>query len=380
MASTTAAISGVLSIASLYNVCVRSFRQLCDSLDDSDGEFGDQITTAGLQDELGRFRVWAGNVGAHRSGRLSLDHKLRESLQIHSKVSELLQDLDESLQTSKSLPGCASPDLRRLADENSVAITIISHERIPSDELSSSDSSVSSLDDEESAGVEEVESDLTTELQERFKEVGHVITCLYRFSISIRSPAQRDRLEKCASIDVSHYEFYDIQHASNKFPGVEQFLLDRLGKANSRRRQLLIYHQKHHHKITRYIDLPVDVNMGPHSDVGKLEHIEKQDFTGVDENQGLQNRLLNLGDGTIATTMNTQTTVSTFVLGPGRELDTNSDDGRSQTSYATSSGDDTRSTLRVPPPPEAASALDGEPFQCPYCYTIIGINGSRAWM
>lgn len=112
MASATDAPSGVPSITSLYNVCIRSFYQLCDCLEDSDGEFCDQISIPALQEELGRFRVWAGNVGAHRSGRVSLDHKLRESFQIHSKVSELLGDLDESLQTSMSSPGG-----HQLADE-----------------------------------------------------------------------------------------------------------------------------------------------------------------------------------------------------------------------------------------------------------------------
>lgn len=203
MASATDAPSGVPSITSLYNVCVRSFYQLCDFLEDSDGEFCDQIPIPALQEELGRFRVWAGNVGAHRSGRVSLDHKLRESFRIHSKVSELLGDLDESLQTSMSSPGG-----HQLADEKNQAIAIISHERIPSDALSNS--SVDSIDDDDSLSSFEDELNPTTELQERFKDIGHVITCLYMFSIAIRSPAQRDRLQKCADIDVSNFEFFDI--------------------------------------------------------------------------------------------------------------------------------------------------------------------------
>lgn len=98
----TSATGTTRSIASLYSTCIRSFNLLCDFLEDSDNEFSGQISILGIQDELGRFRVWAGNVGAHRSGRVSLDHKLRESSQIHAKVSELLTDLDESLAESKS--------------------------------------------------------------------------------------------------------------------------------------------------------------------------------------------------------------------------------------------------------------------------------------
>lgn len=210
----------------------------------------------------------------------------------------------------------------------------------------------------------------TTVLQARFSETCHVITCLYRFTITIRSPAQRDRLQKCASIDVSHYEFFDIQHASHKFPGVEQFLLDRLGKANTRRRQLLLYHQKHHDTISQHLDLlPVDLDLPTRElpEVGDLPDIH------------LLNRRLNPSPGTVAPTVNTQTTVSTFVQGLSRPTDTRSDSGQTQTSYATSAADDTKVVLSVPPPPNANSALDGEPFECPYCFCIVSVDGSHAW-
>lgn len=68
--------------------------------------------------------------------------------------------------------------------------------------------------------------------QECFSEIIHVITYLYRFSITIRNPAQRDRLQKCASINVSRYECFDIQHAFNQFPKAEEYLISRLEKAN----------------------------------------------------------------------------------------------------------------------------------------------------
>lgn len=374
LATPTAAQSGVPSIASLYNLCVQSFRRLYESLEYSGGEFDDQTPTPTF-DELGRFRVWAGNVGAHRIGRMSLDHKLRESFQIHSKVSELLMDLNRSLQAGKSLvkasvPCYASLIFNYVADGKNQAIAIVTHQRIPYDELVASDSSDSSLDDDDDESLPGFGDEMiaTTELQEQLKDISHVITCLYRFTIAIRSPAQRDRLQKCAFIDVSHYEFFDIQHASNKFPGVEQTLLDRLGKANSRRRQLLIYHERHHTKIARYIDAPAPTT------VDRLEETEYQDLSKIAES--LPTDVVNPSPGTIAPTMNTFTTVSTFVQGPVRVIDTGSDAGQSQTSYATSSGDDTGYKLRVPPLPNT----DGEPFECPYCFTIVDIDGSKAWM
>lgn len=94
-------VTGTPSIASRYGVCIRSFERLCNlvALDD---EFSTQISLLALQDEFGRFRVWAGNVGAHREGKISLDHRLREASQIQKQVTELLGDLDRALQEGKA--------------------------------------------------------------------------------------------------------------------------------------------------------------------------------------------------------------------------------------------------------------------------------------
>jgi hypothetical protein len=52
----------------------------------------------------------------------------------------------------------------------------------------------------------------TTPLKEAVKEIGLVVTCLYRLSIAIQSPASQDRLEKMEKIDVSSFEPFDIAH------------------------------------------------------------------------------------------------------------------------------------------------------------------------
>lgn len=370
--------TGTLSIASFYSVCIQSFDRLCDLLQSPDCEFSSQISVLDLQDELGRFRVWAGNVGAHRSGRVSLDHKLREASQIHNKVTELLKDLDEALQEGEARNLLSYYGSLHVNGDSVIAI--VSHERKPSDQLSwPSDSSTSSLEDGSIAEPED-EMDSTTELQERFLEIAHVITCLYKFSIVIRNPAPRDRLQKCASIDVSHYEFFDIQHTSHKFPVAGEYLIDRLGKANSRRRQLFKYQGSHHNKLTKYIDL-----RQPEGALVGLEHragYRKELLAGMDGVPGSGDRRLytKKGPGTIATTVNTQTTVSTYVQRPSDTIEVCSDAGQSQTSYATSSGGDKGSKLRVPPPPKPESAYDGKPFECPYCFSIKIVRGTHSWM
>lgn len=223
---------------------------------------------------------------------------------------------------------------------------------------------------------------MTTELQERFLEITHIITCLYRFSITIQNPTSRDRLLKCASIDVSYYEFFDIQHVSHKFPKAEKYLVDRLGKANSRRRQLLKYHEKHHNKLVRYIGHSL---AWPRSALQPNQHEAANEgselLARTDGDQSAQDLHSHhrKGPSTIATTMNTGTTIATYVEGPSDTIDVDSDTYRSQTSYATSISGDAGRKIRIPPP-RSDSSFDGKPFECPYCFSITIVRGSQAWM
>ena len=50
-----------------------------------------------LADQRGRFRIWAGNVGAHGTGKASLQHRLREAPHFRSLIHGLLQRLDKLL-------------------------------------------------------------------------------------------------------------------------------------------------------------------------------------------------------------------------------------------------------------------------------------------
>ena len=83
-----------ISIASQYTHCEISFYKLLQALE----TLNDQAVTQRLLDEFGRFRVWAGNAGAHRTGRVSLDYRLREASHIHKKLMKFLQELNTYLE------------------------------------------------------------------------------------------------------------------------------------------------------------------------------------------------------------------------------------------------------------------------------------------
>lgn len=55
-------------------------------------------------------------------------------------------------------------------------------------------------------------------------------------------------------------------------------------------------------------------------------------------------------------------------------LDSRSEAGVSQTSYASSSTESR--SLRVPPPPPG---FDETPFQCPYCFVLVETENRASW-
>ena len=95
--------TGHPSIASKAYACAGQFDKLCRLLPDSD-----ENTRPALIDQVGRFRIWGGNIGAFQKlpTPSSLDYRLREAPKIGIQVLELLDDLEETLQEGESAYLC----------------------------------------------------------------------------------------------------------------------------------------------------------------------------------------------------------------------------------------------------------------------------------
>lgn len=85
-------------IAILSLACQRHFGELGNTLDSTNGDkFQNELSSAEIEDELGRFRLWASNIGALSAGKASLDYRLRDAEYLFQNVKSLLQNLKESL-------------------------------------------------------------------------------------------------------------------------------------------------------------------------------------------------------------------------------------------------------------------------------------------
>jgi len=224
-----------------------------------------------------------------------------------------------------------------------------------------------------------------TRFEECLVDVAHIITCLYDFSISIQNPVPRDRLQKSSKIDVSHFEWWDIQHVLNKFQGAEEDLLHCLGKANTRRRQLLRYYQKHRQTISGHYSgvlavLAIEAQRDSQRD--KARNIDELEVTVSQHDVPDKSATTVI---TSASTKKTQTTVSTYVPPKSTETgagdqneDAASESGQTQTSFAgTTIG---IQNMWIPSPPGNDKAFEGIPFECPYCFSVIKVHDKRSWM
>jgi hypothetical protein len=304
------------SISDSVRKCLADFR-LVGQAEPPINVISDQKAVFEIGEAEARFRVWSGNIGAHSTGRRSLQYRLRDASHLQKQVKSLLDELSELLEGANA---------------------IVTGEKIPWDR--DEDEEATSLDaDADSDSDSDLDDMPATEMAQIAQNVSDVINCLLRLSVAIRNPAPHDRFTTSASIDTSHYEHFDIQRVKDKFSGIEPFLADRLGRAISRRRQYFKYRETHHLKLA----------------------------------QGLDSREQHEVESTVASSLPRHAKIDGFSLGAVDE-DGVSDSGVTQTSLVSSNADSGK--LRIPPLPKEA---ENGPFECPFCYMMIIASNSVSW-
>ncbi|KAI1429727.1 hypothetical protein F5Y12DRAFT_333535 [Xylaria sp. FL1777] len=276
-----------------------------------------------LLDEFARFKLWTGNIGAHRRDRSSLDWRLRDASHLRDLVVNLLTDLKSTLHdVLPILDKNPNTHVNPIGNQNSAPIAEYSL----------------SLDD-----FDEVDEE--TEVIEIAADIGDIIGCLLRLSVSIRNPAPHDHFMSSKFIDTSYFEEYDVEHVKAKLPRVNPALARRLGKAISQRRQYFKYREAHHHKLNAGLDLD-----SKRSVAGAQSTIASSIPTALKDGEKSHPAFGQLNE------------------------EERSNSGASQTSYASSGPESGR--LKIPPLPKQAG--DG-PFECLFCYMMISVSTTIQW-
>ena len=311
-----------LGISNPVTNCLKLFQRLLSVDSPTSTNTSNQSILSSLREEEARFKVWVGNIGAHKTGRSSLEYRLRDASHIQKQVVELIADLTGLVEDARA---------------------IITGEKTPWDELEGDDESL--LDEMGLKADSDDDEFPETELGQIATDVADVINCLLRLSVAIRNPAPHDRFAASGTaIDTDHFEPFDIQHVEGKFSQVDKDLATRLGKAISRRRQYFKYRESHHSKLSEGISAEPSA---PKDTVSTIASSIPEETKGLSFDR---TQLVSMDEDAI------------------------SDSGVSQTSFASSIAE--TETLKIPPLPKEA---EKGPFECPFCFMMISTTTTISW-
>jgi hypothetical protein len=94
------------ALASASIDAARRLRELCAQFKAKECEQRTTLTYATIDDQVSRFQIWRGNLGALQRlpSTTSLDYRLRDTPRIASQILKLLQDLRDAVVESERLP------------------------------------------------------------------------------------------------------------------------------------------------------------------------------------------------------------------------------------------------------------------------------------
>ena len=199
--------------------------------------------------------------------------------------------------------------------------------------------------------------------------IKNILRILLRLNAVIRKPVPVDRYQKAQSINVDHFKPYAQEYLEELSRGMDMqpFLKERTIAAMLARLRFFKYAESYHERLATALshaqiaDLDQQLESGDsHNDVSWL-----QDDNGDGASEAFASTVAAGAEDKIAT----------GELGDVPENDEPSDTA-SQTSYATSTSSNVRAAVPSPPP---TANLDGEPFQCPYCYLMTRVWSRRGW-
>jgi hypothetical protein len=229
-------------IVSLTLECQRSFITVIDAIKTSDSP---SRLLSNWETELGRFRLWANNIGAAKAGRAGLDYRVRDSPYMSQHIVALLSDLREILNDAAS------------AFSNSEIGAILNSREDSESENETSDSSDSDDDPPKPAPY----------LRRLYEQAVGSVDSLFHVSILIRGVYNNIRTVRAAN----HIEFVDGEDVLVEFRRIVElkikwknqetvdWLVERLADAITLRRRQFYYHKAHREKSSEFPEASEEV-------------------------------------------------------------------------------------------------------------------------
>ncbi|KAJ4129842.1 hypothetical protein NW768_006812 [Fusarium equiseti] len=286
-----------------------------------------------LEDEQGRFRIWASNLGALQpaDSTKSLDRRLKHATLMRKSVTSGLERLELSAKRGRSpmrikgiSPGAPLTCL-------SLAALAILNKSAPNRSISGGDASA------------------TTELDELLLSIRSAVNHLFGLSMLIRRQRPKGRLPELEELALESSP--DISYLTDKFPKAKAnlWLARRLGNNVTRQRRLIQYRQLHRESLAKR-----DIKRSGAADTATIVATTFQEENNSSETQ-------HTPQDTDSSRISVSTSATSFL-----SLEDSTTTGRSI-------------------PDLSDMVLDGvqlqygEPFECPYCRTIQNVMNRYEW-
>lgn len=220
------------SISDLTRNCISQLNDLISS--DTLIQHQNEVPLPAWKDELGRLRLWAGNIGAHQTGQSSLEYRLRDASHITSQTIKILGAIERLITELQATLRGKDEQEQDLLDEDIQDLVA---------ELALEDGSNG-----------------TIATQEAHESLVEKIGLLFDISMAVRRPAHHDRLIGIEKGDAEPFKFHFRQHISERFPGADRLLVDHVSSAMARQRAVLKYRERRHQKLSQGMPMDIDTD------------------------------------------------------------------------------------------------------------------------
>lgn len=313
----------------------------------------DARTKVEVENQLGRFKIWAGSIGVFAAGKASTDFRLRDD----EDVKELLIDLLVRLR--RAVFGFLNPAIQEETEDESA-----------SDVAESSDGSeaslVLSIGGESSAST--AESKILSHHATSLENISNIISKLYRFSAIIRKPTSFQENSRVARFiekvedrpDASEFDSHARWQVKFRLPDASDEILDRLANAVVFRRRKLLYRERHQKKLSQGVEsafqAEVLLPVKPMPLQRRPGQAQRQTGTLLKSGSSVKSASSSMQlSATQASSVNRRALASyPKSLGGGSQI--------------TKSAVARRGELDVPPPPKSVNPTEAV---CPYCFEVV---------
>lgn len=313
----------------------------------------DAQTKADVENQVGRFKIWAGTIGVFASGRASTDARLRND----EDVKELMIDL--LLRLRRAIDAFLKPVILEEIDDDQGSE--------PADSSDESEASlVLSIGGESSLTSEEskIPSHHLTSLQ----DLDSTISRLYRLSAIIRKPTSLQENSRVANFiekveegpDTKDFASHVRWQIKFRLPDASDEIAERLASTVMFRKRKLHYRSRHQDKLSQGLESAFGGGM-------LLPTAPTTPQKGSGQNQRQGGPLLKSA-ATVKSSSNTNPLSATQASAVNRRALASYPKSLAGGSNITKSAVARRDQLDVPPPPQSGESKEAI---CPYCFEVV---------